>query len=103
MRRLPPLIRWTRSSTILLSAFLTVVFLIIYVWWPLAQQVLSYIDWHGPWWLYMDWLLVGLFLFMSLTIVAGADPSTSNRCRYRARVPRQERRERFYGGFGKRG
>ena len=73
MRRLPPLIRWTRSSTILLSAFLTVVFLIIYVWWPLAQQVLSYIDWHGPWWLYMDWLLVGLFLFMSLTIVARAD------------------------------
>ncbi len=73
MRRLPPLIRWTRSSTILLSGFFLVIFLIIYVWWPLAQEVLSYIDWHGPWWLYMDWLLIGLFLFMSLTIVARAD------------------------------
>lgn len=73
MRRLPPLIRWTRSSTILLSGFFFVIFLIIYVWWPLAQEVLSYIDWHGPWWLYMDWLLIGLFLFMSLTIVARAD------------------------------
>ncbi len=73
MRRLPPLIHWSRSSTILLSAFLTVIFLIIYVWWPLAQEVLSYINWHGRWWLYMDWLLIGLFLFMSLTIVARAD------------------------------
>jgi hypothetical protein len=73
MRRLPPLIRWTRSSTILLSGFFLVIFLIIYVWWPLAEEVLSYIDWHGPWWLYMDWLLIGLFLFMSVTIVARAD------------------------------
>ncbi len=72
MRRLPPLFRWTGSSAILLSAFLTVIFLIIYVWWPLAEEVLSYIDWRGPWWLYMDWLLIGLFLFMSLTIVARA-------------------------------
>ena len=73
MRRLPPLIRWTRSSTILLSGFFLVIFLIIYVWWPLAQEVLSSIDWNGPWWLYMDWLLIGLVLFMSLTIVARAD------------------------------
>ncbi len=73
MRCIPPLIRWTRSSTILLSAFFTVIFLIIYVWWPLAQEQLAYIDWHGPWWLYLDWLLIGLFLFMSLTIVARAD------------------------------
>src|SRR5512140_2605979 len=74
--RLPPLIRWPRSSTVLLSAFLLVIFLIIYVWWPLAEEVLSYIDWHGPWWLTIDWLLIGLFLFMSLTIVARADLGT---------------------------
>ncbi len=73
MHRLPPLIRWTRSSTILLSGFFLVIFLIIYVWWPLAQALLSTVDWRGPWWLYMDWLLIGLFLFMSLTIVIGAD------------------------------
>ncbi len=69
----PPLIRWTRSSAILLSGFFLVIFLIIYVWWPLAQQLLSTVDWSGPWWLYIDWLLIGLFVFMSLTIVARAD------------------------------
>jgi hypothetical protein len=66
-------VRWNRSATILLSGFLLVILLIVYVWWPLAEEVLSYIDWSGPWWLYMDWLLIGLFLFMSLTIVLGAD------------------------------
>lgn len=52
-----------------------VIALIIYVWWPLAQEYLSYfayIDWHH-WWLYIDWLLIGIFLFMSWTIVARAD------------------------------
>lgn len=73
MQRPPPLIRWTRSSTVLLSGFFLVIFLIIYVWWPLAEELLATMDWRGPWWLYMDWLLVGLFLFMSLTIVARAD------------------------------
>ncbi|HEX8993248.1 MAG TPA: hypothetical protein VF784_16320 [Anaerolineales bacterium] len=73
MRRLPPLLRWTRSSTVLLSAFFLVILLIIYVWWPLAEQAFSYIDGHGPWWLYLDWLLIGIFLFMSFTIVAHAD------------------------------
>ena len=76
MRRPPPLIRWTRSSTILISGFFLVIFLIIYVWWPLAEQVLSYINWNGPWWLYIDWLLIGIFLFMSFTIVARADLRT---------------------------
>lgn len=73
MRGLPPLVRWTRSSTVLLSGFFFTICLIIYVWWPLAQEVLSYINWAGPWWLYFDWLLVGIFLFMSFTIVARAD------------------------------
>jgi hypothetical protein len=76
MRSLPPLIRWTRSSTILLSGFFLVIFLIIYLWWPLAEQVLAYVDWRGPWWVYMDWLLIGIFLFMSFTIVARADLRT---------------------------
>jgi len=57
----------------LLSAFLATIVLIIYIWWPLAEEVLSYIDWSGPWWLYFDWLLVGIFLFMSVLIVLGAD------------------------------
>ena len=76
MQKLPPLIRWTKSSTILLSGFLLVIFLIIYIWWPLAQDYLAYVDWHGAWWLYIDWLLIGIFLFMSLTIVARANVRT---------------------------
>lgn len=53
-----------------------VIGLIIYVWWPLAQDYLAYVDWRGAWWLYIDWLLIGIFLFMSLTIVAHADLRT---------------------------
>ncbi len=74
MHRLPPpSLRWTRGSTILLSGFFFVIFLIVYIWWPLAQEYLAYVDWHGRWWLAIDWLLVGIFLFMSVTIVAGAN------------------------------
>src|SRR5512135_3077385 len=73
MRRSPPIFRWTRSSTVLLSAFFLVILLIIYVWWPLAEQALAFVDWGGQWWLYLDWLLIDIFLFMSLTIVAHAD------------------------------
>jgi hypothetical protein len=70
---IPPLIRWNRSSTVLLTGFFLAIFLIIYFWWPLAEAVLSYIDWRGRWWLQMDWLLIGLFLFMTFAIVARAD------------------------------
>jgi hypothetical protein len=63
---------WTRDSRILLGGFIATILLIIYFWWPLAEEYLAYVDWNGPWWLYMDWLLIGLFLFMSVTIVARA-------------------------------
>jgi hypothetical protein len=67
---------WTRDSSILLGGFFVTIFLIVYIWWPLAEEVLSYIDWNGPWWLYMDWLLLSIFLFMSITIVARANLKT---------------------------
>lgn len=67
---------WTRDSSILLGGFFVTIFLIIYIWWPLAEEVLSYVDWDGAWWLYMDWLLLGIFTFMSLTIVAKANLKT---------------------------
>ncbi|MFZ5819995.1 MAG: hypothetical protein ACOYYJ_08835 [Chloroflexota bacterium] len=76
LRRALSLLGWTRHSSILLGGFLLTILLIVYVWWPLAEEVLSYIDWNGPWWLYMDWLLVGVFLFMSLTIISRADLKT---------------------------
>jgi len=56
-----------------MSGFLLLLFLMGYVWWPLAEEYLSYIDWEGPWWLYLDWLLLGIFLLMSVLIMAGAD------------------------------
>jgi hypothetical protein len=67
---------WTRDSSILLGGFLLTVFLIVYIWWPLAEEYLKYVDWSGPWWRYMDWLLLGIFGFMTVTIIARADLKT---------------------------
>ena len=64
---------WTRDSSILLGGFFVTIFLIIYIWWPLAMEYLAYVDWDGEWWRYIDWLLIGIFGFMSLTIIAGAE------------------------------
>ena len=73
LRRVPRTLGWTRHSTYLMSAFLLTMGLIVYIWWPLAEEALAYIDWSGPWWRYFDWLLVGIWLAMSLLIMAGAD------------------------------
>lgn len=67
---------WTRDSSILLGGFLLTIFLIVYIWWPLAEEYLAYVDWNGPWWHYMDWLLLGIFAFMSVTIIARANLKT---------------------------
>jgi hypothetical protein len=67
---------WTRDSSILLGGFFVTIFLIVYIWWPLAEEYLALVDWNGAWWLYMDWLLLGIFLFMSITIVARANIKT---------------------------
>jgi len=67
---------WTRDSCILLGGFFVTIFLIVYIWWPLAEEYLAYVDWNGAWWRYMDWLLLGVFLFMSITIVARAELKT---------------------------
>jgi len=76
LHRLLDLFGWTRHSTVLLGGFLLVCGLIVYVWWPLAKQVLAYMDWGGQWWRYFDWLLVGIFAFMTLTIMSRADLRT---------------------------
>jgi hypothetical protein len=67
---------WTRDSSILLGGFFVTIFLIVYIWWPLAEEYLAYVDWNGAWWLYMDWLLLGVFFFMSVTIIARANLKT---------------------------
>jgi hypothetical protein len=73
IKQLRAALRWTRASYTLLSVFLLTLFLLGYVWWPLAEEYLSYIDWDGAWWHYLDWLLLGIFFVMSLLIMAGAD------------------------------
>ena len=67
---------WTRDSSILLGGFFVTVILIIYIWWPLAEEYFAYVDWYGEWWRYMDWLLLGIFGFMSITIIARANIKT---------------------------
>lgn len=67
---------WTRDSSILLGGFFVTVVLIVYIWWPLAEEYLKYVDWNGAWWRYIDWLLLGIFGFMSITIISRANLKT---------------------------
>jgi hypothetical protein len=67
---------WTRDSSILLGGFFVTVILIIYIWWPLAVEYFAYVDWYSEWWRYMDWLLLGIFGFMSITIITRANLKT---------------------------
>ena len=64
---------WTRDSSILLGGFFVTILLIMYIWWPLAEEYLAYVDWDGEWWRYIDWLLIGIFGFMSITIISHAN------------------------------
>jgi hypothetical protein len=73
LHRLTRLLGWTRASYVLMSAFVTTLALIVVVWWPLVEELLAYLDPRIPWWLQVDWLLLGLFAAMSLLIMAGAD------------------------------
>jgi hypothetical protein len=64
---------WTRDSRFLLGGFFVTIMLIIYIWWPLAVEYFAYVDWNSDWWRYIDWLLIDIFLFMSITIIAYAN------------------------------
>jgi hypothetical protein len=72
----PKNLRWNRTSYFLLSMFLTVIVLIIVVWWPLAEEYLGQVNPDYPIWVQVDWLLIGIFLAMSLLIMSGADLRT---------------------------
>ena len=73
MRKVVRALGWNRSSYTLMSVFALTLFLLGYVWWPLAEEYLDLIPWEGEWWRVFDWLLVNIFLFMSLAIMARAD------------------------------
>ena len=67
------ILRWTKSSAVLLGLFFATIALIIYVWWPLGEELLKQLDWNGRWWLQLDYLLLGVFAVMTILIVSGAD------------------------------
>lgn len=64
---------WNQSSFSIMSGLIFTLILLGYIWWPLASDYLSTIDWGGEWWNSLDWLLIGIFLMMSLLIMGGAD------------------------------
>lgn len=70
---LASLLGWNRTSYWLFSAFAALVFIIIVVWWPLAQDYLATFNPRYPWWRQLDWLLLGNFAAMSLLIMARPD------------------------------
>jgi hypothetical protein len=72
-RRLSAVFGWTRTSYFMFSGFVLLLFVMGYVWWPLAEEYLALIDWQGQWWRQLDWLLIGIFAFMSLLIMSHAD------------------------------
>jgi hypothetical protein len=75
-RPTPPLVtalKPTRASYVLLSVFALTLFVIGYVWWPLAEDYLATYNPAYPWWLQMDWLLVGIFLTLTVLLMIGAD------------------------------
>jgi len=63
----------SRASYALLSGFLAVIGLILYVWWPLVEEYVSTFNPAIPLWRQLDWLLIGIFLFMTITIMLKAD------------------------------
>lgn len=56
-----------------MSGFLLAIALILYVWWPLVVEYWSTYNPNYPFWKQFDWLLLGIFAFMSFMIMARAN------------------------------
>lgn len=72
-RSLPQILGWNRTSYVMMSSFLLLIFIIGYVWWPLLEEYISTYNPDLPFWIQFDWLLLGIFMIMSLLIMAKAD------------------------------
>lgn len=75
-RKVARLMGWNRASYAIFGGFLLTCGLIVYIWWPLAKEYISILSHVKNWQRYIDWLLLGNFLVMSLLIMAGADLRT---------------------------
>ncbi|HEY3312168.1 MAG TPA: hypothetical protein VGK00_11065 [Anaerolineales bacterium] len=78
MVKIRELFGFNRHSYTIFSIFLLTCMLIVTIWWPLVQDYLSLVDGRLPWYYYVDWLLLGIFGFMSISIMAGADLKTDS-------------------------
>ncbi|MDO9084591.1 MAG: hypothetical protein Q7U53_00180 [Anaerolineaceae bacterium] len=56
-----------------MSSFTLLLFVIGYVWWPLIEEYVSTYNPDLPFWVQFDWLLLSIFLVMSLLIMAKAN------------------------------
>lgn len=72
-KTIPQLLGWNRTSYLLMSSFVLLLFVIGYVWWPLVEEYVSTYNPDLPFWVQFDWLLLSIFLVMSLLIMAKAD------------------------------
>lgn len=72
-KSLTKIFQWSRSSYVMLSGFLLLLFLIGYVWWPLLVEYLDQFNPEISVWHQIDWLLIGNFLVMSILIMLNAD------------------------------
>lgn len=64
---------WSKTSYVLLSGFLLLLFLIGYVWWPLLEEYLGQFNPEISIWRQIDWLLIVNFLVMSVLMMFNAD------------------------------
>ena len=76
MKNLSKVFGFTRHSYTLFSILLLTCLLIVYIWWPLVEEYFAYSGAPLPWYYYVDWLLFGIFAFMSISIMARADLKT---------------------------
>ena len=72
-KSIPQILGWNKTSYVMMSSFLLLIFIIGYVWWPLLEDYISTYNPDLPFWIQFDWLLLGIFLVMSLLIMAKAD------------------------------
>jgi len=57
---LPAWLRWNRTSYALMSAFLLIIGLIMWVWYPLVEEYIALFNPAIPLWRQLDWLLLGI-------------------------------------------
>lgn len=70
---------WNRTSYAFFGAFCLLAFLIGYVWWPLLRDYMATFNPAFPWYAQFDWLLLGVFAFMTLLIMMRPDVRVDSR------------------------